>query len=632
MTSGWGLGYQALFSLFEIGGWDTHGFRLMGGVIRSKSARCLDMSSLTAVGSCGCMRVFMRELKSLSLVLVASVGKLGSLAIETYEIKKGVQTHQTETSLSKDDKDQYQFGKKEKMFEIMKESPPIISDALTPAITGNNLVAPLDKETYSSMGPVDSISGPIDLSLKLHSSERGSDVTVAFLCDNSKFPLLTKHRDSNSVTSRGTGFDLNVDAIDLSNSEDHDPFFPCKTYGHVKSGEASECGSSSGPLEENGPFKRWQEMKRNGFLSSSSHGGIPVPKKRGRKSKSKNDVMKEKMEIAKKEQVARFSKIAAPSGLLNGLNPGIINHVRNSKQVHSIIEAMVRSEKLENKTKCKSSSQSKGDHKETNHKQKDLEDTHDSIISRISQSHGDKHPSTLAGSTIVSSSSKQIDRVCDLIVGDRRVWDDNSVASQFTSDHDDDTFTLKLSSSTCIASENTNSLYNDDSINKASVPSLSIKASTVASQWLELLDQDIKGRLSALKRSKKRVQAVIQTELPLLVSRELSPNPQNDTDTATAEVHLEKWNALFSQMEKTLSEEGRHLESWLKQVKEMQLHCEWGLQSVNWNGLQQLGKSQNISGSTGADKSEKEIAIRAAAASIYSTCNLVLSKANAPNF
>ncbi|KAF6176462.1 hypothetical protein GIB67_011396 [Kingdonia uniflora] len=36
------------------------------------------------------------------------------------------------------------------------------------------------------------------------------------------------------------------------------------------------------------------------------------------------------MEIAKKEQVARFSKIAAPSGLLNGLNPGIINHLQLS--------------------------------------------------------------------------------------------------------------------------------------------------------------------------------------------------------------------------------------------------------------------------------------------------------------
>ncbi|XP_022744990.1 uncharacterized protein LOC111295660 [Durio zibethinus] len=98
-------------------------------------------------------------------------------------------------------------------------------------------------------------------------------------------------------------------------------------------------------------------MKQNGFLSSSnggismqnallssSHCGKPVPKHRGRKSK--NDVLK-KMELAKKEQVDRFTKMAAPSGLVNGLIPGIINHVRNRKQVHSMIEALVKSENFE---------------------------------------------------------------------------------------------------------------------------------------------------------------------------------------------------------------------------------------------------------------------------------------------
>lgn len=124
----------------------------------------------------------------------------------------------------------------------------------------------------------------------------------------------------------------------------------------------SECGSSSVPVEANDPMKLWKAMKENGFLSnphgatssscvvSSSHGGIPAPRKRGRKSKTNNDAAmvakKRKIEIARKEEVYnRFAKLAAPSGLLNELNPGIINHVRNKKQVLSIIQSIVKSDK-----------------------------------------------------------------------------------------------------------------------------------------------------------------------------------------------------------------------------------------------------------------------------------------------
>lgn len=96
-------------------------------------------------------------------------------------------------------------------------------------------------------------------------------------------------------------------------------------------------------------------MKQNGFLSSS-HDGVSVPlipKPRGRK-RGNESVIKKKIEIAKREQVDKFAKVAAPSGLLNGLNPGIINHVRNRKQVHSIIENLVRSTKNKNKnSECK---------------------------------------------------------------------------------------------------------------------------------------------------------------------------------------------------------------------------------------------------------------------------------------
>ncbi|KAA8533974.1 hypothetical protein F0562_031491 [Nyssa sinensis] len=132
-----------------------------------------------------------------------------------------------------------------------------------------------------------------------------------------------------------------------------------------------ECGSTTGPLEEKDPMILWKEMKQNGFLSSS-HAGIPTPKPHGRKSK--NDGLKKKMELAKREQVDRFAKIAAPSELLTDLNPGIINHVRNSKQVHSIIEALVKSEKLKNhKAGSKQGILTKSGTKEISDRKKDLE-------------------------------------------------------------------------------------------------------------------------------------------------------------------------------------------------------------------------------------------------------------------
>lgn len=149
-------------------------------------------------------------------------------------------------------------------------------------------------------------------------------------------------KDNNSTTSRGLGLDLNAEDIPI-----HNPFHPYKKLDdQAKSKDVSECASSTtGPLEgkEKDSLRIWKEMKQNGFLSSSSHGGIPVPKQRGRKSK--NELLKKRLELARKEEADRFAKLAAPSGLLNELNPGIINHVRNRRQVHSIIEALVKSEK-----------------------------------------------------------------------------------------------------------------------------------------------------------------------------------------------------------------------------------------------------------------------------------------------
>lgn len=429
---------------------------------------------------------------------------------------------------------------------------------------------------------------------------------------------------TNCVNSAPTGLDLNAKVV--SGSTNYNPFHSNrKGMAFSNTEDASECGSSCGsPPKENECLRVWNEMKQNGFLSSfngglssvknslvsSSHGGIPpVPKKRGRKSK--NDLLNENIELAKREQADRFAKIAAPSGLLNSLNPGIINHVRNRKQVHSIIESLVKSEKLERSQIA------------TNHSNHINRKNHQVVDG--SQAN---HPRALSwdkqfrGCTIPKLKS------CYSVPYGKCEDGGPTMIDQVIQEK----LALRLSSS-AKASDNakTSFLYEEDSADLSSASSLSLKAATVASQWLELLQQDIKGRLSALQRSKKRVQDVLETELLFLISKEFSSNQENDPSilqisadrislNATADMHRTKWSALFDQMCKALSEEEKQLEGWAYQVKEIQLHCDHGLNHIQGS---RLGKG---------DVSEKELAVGAAAASIYSTYNFLLTKDNASCF
>ncbi|KAL8257402.1 hypothetical protein R6Q59_029443 [Mikania micrantha] len=392
------------------------------------------------------------------------------------------------------------------------------------------------------------------------------------------FDITPSCKESTQICVKTRNFDLDLNSQDVSISFNHEPFHHFKKYEHAQSRDTfSECGSTCAPMSEKDSMRIWKEMKQNGFLSSS-HGGVsvpPMPKPRGRK-KGNESVIKKKIEIAKREQVDRFAKVAAPSGLLNELNPGIINHVRNRKQVHSIIENLVRSTRSKNKK-----SEMKQDDGSLNH----------------------------------------------------------SYASQQASiclSADNDVLELKLSSASTMVSETTSSFSNDELANVSTVDLLSVKAASVASQWLELLHQDIKGRLSALRRSKKRVLAVTQTELPLLISRELSSNQENNpcVNKANNDLHKFRWTALFDQMDKSLSEEEKHLENSLNQVREMLLHCEHGLlQFPPENGLQKQAPLQN---SYMFQKVEpildKGLAVRAAAAAIYSTSNFLQPAENLPCF
>ncbi|KAH7854895.1 hypothetical protein Vadar_018818 [Vaccinium darrowii] len=542
----------------------------------------------------------------------------------------------------------HQFSyEKEKSPEVSRDAPTTTSDIAPAEITRS------DSQHFPQ-------SHCVGLSTKFSTARdsAGGDMPTSAHTLSS----FQEHGTENGTFAQSRGFGWDLNAEDSSHSLNQDPFYLFKNLDHLKSDDASECGSTTGSLEEKDQMRVWKEMKENGFISSS-RGGITVPKPRGRKIKT--DGLKKKMELAKREQIDRFKKIAAPSGLLNELNPGIINHVRNSKQVHSIIEAVVRSEKLENRhAGGKQAISTNSGLKEITERKKDKENMSGLGTKQTSHSYEYGSLNTLSGTQqksgfttsseslhFYSNDSRKDGDLSNLdgswLERGAQTLENPQKTTRDTRHHrEDDLLALKLSSCITMASENTSSLSNEESVNRTGVSSLSVKAANVASRWLDLLHQDTKGRLTALQRSKKRLRAVIHTELPLLISREFSCNQENDphvmkvsaagfADNTNADAHRARWSALFDQMDESLSEEEKRLEIWLNQVKDMRLHCERGLQHFHrstLHGSHQPGAFENDSRSEKADNAERELAVMAAAASIYSTSNFMLSKENLPCF
>ncbi|KAG2309412.1 hypothetical protein Bca52824_029160 [Brassica carinata] len=127
--------------------------------------------------------------------------------------------------------------------------------------------------------------------------------------------------------------------------------------------------------------------------------------------------------------------------------------------------------------------------------------------------------------------------------------------------------------------------------NPEQAKSLAVEAATVASQWLDFLHQDPRERLSAVQESRNRVD-----------------------DTLKAECHF-----LFQQKNLLLPTRKVHLESSLDQVKDMQSRCNEGLRQMK----------EASSGKDGTNQ-ETNLAVQAAAASIFSTCRYLLSKMKPP--
>ncbi|XP_021758234.1 uncharacterized protein LOC110723201 [Chenopodium quinoa] len=560
--------------------------------------------------------------------------------IKTRDLQsEGIDTHEPETSKI-DEIEEHMDIVETQSSQVLDKNAIENADAIqlggstkSTHLVDHNDSMPLDLNTEMC---TDENSGYNDVVVSLEGPKKHSSCAKGkAILEHNRMPL-------------GGGNRLDLNAEDVASSVNHEPFNTHKSQNNQQTRDTSDSGKATGHLEDKDALRKWKEMKKNGFMSSSyGYGGIPAaPKQRGRKSK--NEVLKQKMEQAKKEQVDRFTKIAAPSGLLNGLNPGIINHVRNSKQVHSIIQSLVKSEKRANRRQANEVRAESRELSEINTEQDNVKfsGVHGSGLSygvsslssmpessSLQENHFSQHSSALY-------SSEDRSGYRDPATEERLTYPNMSLFSNPKNYSEDDILALKLASSTK-ASESTSCLSNEESANGSSVDTLSVKAATVASQWLQLLHQDIKGRLAALRRSKKRVRAVITTELPFLLSKEFPPNQGNDPcvmkdsasgnpSKATAELHQSHWSKLFNQMDSSLSEEEKQLECWLNQVNEMMLHCDQGLQHVHWNAIfemQHMGIVDNNLRSKINDP-EKDLSVRAAAASIYSTCNFLSSREN----
>ncbi|CAN8298200.1 unnamed protein product [Cochlearia groenlandica] len=448
---------------------------------------------------------------------------------------------------------------------------------------------------------------------------------------------LVKRNDGECAAQKRIGLDLNADAVSSCLSDDLSSICSSKRQDTSSSRTVySECGSNDEPVEEKDPMKLWKTMKQNGFVSmpysrvsatssssivSSSHGGIPAPRKRPRKIKNNDPppVKKRKIEIAKTEKVVRSAGQPRPpssSGLLNQLNPSIINHVRNKKQVLSIIENIVKSERESGNFYDPSMRHSNNI---VEGSRKNSEDVNTNT-SRATFNQGDKH-------------AMPEDNYF------RRYHDEKCSEGEFSEENNTIGSRFQVSGK---ISENGSSLSTEVTPDLNCPNVLTVKAATVASQWLELLEHDIKGRLFALRRSKKRVQAVETTELPFLIKKEFSADQENDPNllpgqasrTITADSHKTRWMSLFNQLEQTLSEEEKHLENWLNQVRELQSHCDRGLQYLSLSSGQNFLQLGTPLGSRASDAlmSDKGLVVRAAAASIYSTCNFLASKGNITSY
>lgn len=152
---------------------------------------------------------------------------------------------------------------------------------------------------------------------------------------------LTRIAKDDSRETRG-GERVHVDAV-VSNINNNSVLKPPTESLVVSPRDASVphpllFGMSSA-LERAESMRQWKEMKQNGFLSGALGGPVASrPRKSRRRRRGDSSKKGNQVPDTKDQHVTA----PPPSGLLTGMKPGIIRHVRSKEQVYSVLESLIR--------------------------------------------------------------------------------------------------------------------------------------------------------------------------------------------------------------------------------------------------------------------------------------------------
>ncbi|MCO5599634.1 hypothetical protein L7F22_053740 [Adiantum nelumboides] len=286
-----------------------------------------------------------------------------------------------------------------------------------------------------------------------------------------------------------------------------------------------------------------------------------------------------------KESRNKFARICGPSDILGKLNPGIISRLRDRKQVQAVLEAVIRGAFINGKKENLAVKKPEG-----------FDAAHNAARCRegIKEKEAIKKPSNQG--YVLKLESEDQNTISSLAFRDdkeRQRYAINRAEVDFEIEHratlgackigkqeqcsiepseqmacpqlTSEKLPMRMSMESLEACKlhNNRKCSTEAAEDQRSFESnVSFATGNVASCWLELLRLDIKGRLSALKRSKRRVHSA-------LVSGQLDDKMASQGD------EMDKWRAFFLQMEHVLHLEGTRLESWLNQIAHMQLsYCQ----------------------------------------------------------
>ncbi|KAJ6361079.1 hypothetical protein OIU77_005000 [Salix suchowensis] len=260
--------------------------------------------------------------------------------------------------------------------------------------------------------------------------------------------------------------------------------------------------------DRNAGFSEKPELAKR---ATPSVGMLPTPKKHSEMRRIGGP--KGLLKVLEVEPTNMYSRISPPCGLLNDFNPGIINRIRSSKQVFSVIQDFVRRDTIGNI--------------DIPSKQEKRSGENDTIGCSNRSSGSDQLRFCSRGPSFHFCVKTEYDEeVGDLGIAVRRA------------DNEDGKDELKPSLSSVTASENASSFVLDEvPASAARGSSLSREDATAASQWLQCLRHDIARRLE----------------------RKMISWLPKGLCSSDVDVHKAKWIDQFERMYKTLNEEANRL-------------------------------------------------------------------------